>query len=93
MKLVEARKLEDCIDGSMIFEFLFDGEIDEALMRRMAEGGELEFHPDFPRPFFRIRAVDSLQFRGILGDHGLEVLFPRGDGAERLAAFRARMGL
>jgi len=87
MKLVEARKIEDCFDGGYRLEYRFDGPVAEAFMRRLAEGGRLDFFPDFPKPFFKIFRDDGLQIKGIVTGLDFEVYFPRDRSEERIAAF------
>jgi hypothetical protein len=54
MKLINIKKLEDCIDGSMIFMYSFNEKIDETLMKKLGEKGNLQYYPEFPRPFFKL---------------------------------------
>ena len=77
MKLINIKKLEDCIDGSMIFMYTFNEKIDETLMRKVGKKGKLQYFPEFPRPFFKIITADGVQVKGIIGDDNFEVVFPR----------------
>lgn len=52
MKLVEIKKLEDCFDGSIIFEYSFDENVEETFMKMLGQTGKLDYYPDFRRPFF-----------------------------------------
>lgn len=92
MKLVNIKKLEDCIDGSMIFMYSFNEKIDETLMKKLGEKGKLEYFPDFPRPFFKIITTDGVQVKGIIGDDNFEVVFPRTNKQERKKNFETNLG-
>lgn len=76
MMLVNIKKLEDCIDGSMIFMYSFNEKIDETLMKKLGEKGKLQYYPEFPRPFFKIITAGGVQVKGIIGDDNFEVVFP-----------------
>jgi hypothetical protein len=91
MKLINIEKLEDCLDGSMVFKYSVKEKIDETVMRRLAAGGRLQYYPDFPKPFFKIITADGLQVKGIIGDDNFEVLFPRSNKEERKKAFDAAL--
>ncbi|MDQ1352922.1 MAG: hypothetical protein QG657_3228 [Acidobacteriota bacterium] len=76
MKLINVIKLDDCFDGSVIFKYCFDAAIDEAMMRKLAENGKLQYFPEFLKPFFKIITCDGVQLKGIIRDYDFEVLFP-----------------
>lgn len=81
MELVEIRRLDDCLDGALQFSCRFDGAVTEAMVRALAAGERLDYHPDFPRPFFRIFFASGAQVKGVVGDVDMLVLFPSGGGA------------
>jgi hypothetical protein len=70
-RVVEIRELEDCLEDSKTFEVELEGPIDERLMRRLAEGGRLDFHPEFPRPYFRISRAEAWIVQGVLGNRSM----------------------
>jgi hypothetical protein len=91
MKLVEGRKIEDCFDEGLKFGYRLDGGIVETLMRELAADARLDFHPDFPRPFFKIFRKDGLQITGILGGCDIEVYFPKSHKEEHQAQFEMEL--
>ncbi len=82
MKFQEARKLEDCFDGSQAFSYTFDEPWTEENILELASFGTLEYFPEFPRPFFRLRTARGLEVKGVGGDTQCRVIFPRTDGEE-----------
>jgi len=76
MKLVKIKKLEDCFDGSIIFEYSFDENIEETFMKMLGQTGKLDYYPDFSRPFFKIMTHDGLQIKGIIGEKNFEITYP-----------------
>ena len=93
MQLIDIKKVEDCFDGSMIFRYSFNKEMDEELMRKMGEkeNAKLHYYPDFPRPFFKIITGEGIQVKGILGDDNLEAVFPQTGKWEKKKKFEAHL--
>ena len=91
MELVEIKKVEDCFDGSVIFEYYFDREIKEEFMQRLGETGRLDYYPEFHRPFFKIFTSDGLQIKGIIGDKSFQVLYPQTEKWEKKKAFEKQL--
>lgn len=91
MELTDIKKVEDCFDGSVIFEYYFDREIREEFMQRLAETGRLNYYPDFLRPFFKIITSDGLQIKGIVGDKSFQVLYPQTEKWEKKHFFEKQL--
>ncbi len=87
MKIVAVEKLEDCFDGSVIYGYTFDvpwAYDGIAYLRRL---GELDYFPEFPRPFFRLRGTAGLQIKGVEGECTCRAIFPRTGKEERIKEF------
>lgn len=67
------RDLENCLESAPVKEFVLDGDVGEALMRRLAVDSRLQYFPHFPRPYFRIDRADSWTIQGIVGSTSLRV--------------------
>lgn len=91
MKLVDIKKVEDCFDGSMIFKYSFNKEVEEPLMRIMGQKGKLHYYPEFLKPFFKITTVESIQIKGIIGDDNFEVVYPQTNKWEKKKEFEANL--
>ena len=91
MELINIKKIEDCFDGSVIFEYFFNEEIKEKFMKKLSEKGKLDYYPEFPRPFFKIITSDGLQIKGIIGDASLQVIYPQTDKWEKKKAFEHQL--
>ncbi len=91
MRVIDIQKKEDCFDGSMIFEYWFDDGFSRQLMYTLAEGGKLQFFPDFTRPFFKIVTAGGVHIKGIIGDLSIEALFPLTGKWERKDEFEKRL--
>lgn len=73
-RVVAIRTLETCLDSTTTLQLDLEGLIDEACMRRLAFEGRLDFHPEFPRPFFRVSRNGWYHLQGILGDQKLRAV-------------------
>lgn len=71
MKVLAIKELDDCLDDTKTFEVELDETIDEALMRRLADGGKLDYFPNFPRPYFRITKKEAWIVQGVLGNRSM----------------------
>ncbi|HSV72576.1 MAG TPA: hypothetical protein VLH79_02315 [Chthonomonadales bacterium] len=77
MRIVEARKVEDCFDGGAVYAYRFDNVWTERDIRALATLGKLEYYPEFPRPLFRLLGEGGWQVKGILGEDECKVVLPR----------------
>ncbi|MBN1346123.1 MAG: hypothetical protein JXQ73_25775 [Phycisphaerae bacterium] len=87
MRILEIKKVEDCFDGSSVYSYRFDVAWTRESIRRLDSLGELEYFPDFPRPFFRLLGSGGLQVKGVEGETSCRVIFPRKDMTEIKQAF------
>lgn len=81
MRITAKKKIEDCFDGSSIYIYWFDTRLTAVFIRSLDFLGELEYFPDFPRPFFRLHSKEGLQIKGVEGEDNCRVIFP-GKGRE-----------
>ncbi len=68
MKVLSFQHVEDCIDGSSRFHCSLDRELTRDDILRLRALGDLDYFPDFPRPYFRVRTTDGSQIRGVEGN-------------------------
>ena len=87
-RVVAVRTIEDCFDGSYIREFELDEPMDETLMFRLADGGELRYYPHFPRPYYCIRLAGQVQIQGVIGLPSFRVTFGTSAGPEAVDALK-----
>jgi len=75
MRVVGSQVLENCLDRSVVKELQLSEPVGEAVMRRMARHGKLQFFPDFPRPYFRIDRSRAYVVQGVFGNTSVRVTF------------------
>lgn len=78
MSIVKTQqKLEDCIDGSMIYEFILREAITIDFINFLRKIGSLDYYPDFPKPLFRAEIKGLSQMTGCLGNDRFRVTLYR----------------
>jgi len=75
LKLLETKDVEECIDGVVIKELLFDEPFDETFIRGLEALGKLEYFPHFPRPFFRVGQAGKFIIKGVQGNRTCQVFY------------------
>jgi len=73
MKVSETRHVEDCFDGSLIVEILFQDNITKENISAISSKGTLHYYPNFARPFFKIRVSNLYDIKGIEGNNTLRI--------------------
>jgi hypothetical protein len=76
-RVLAIERLEDCFDGSFVRQYRLDAPVTEELMRAVAQGGDLHYFPDFPRPYFRIRRASEWVIQGVIGNDAFRATFSR----------------
>jgi hypothetical protein len=76
MRIAAVEQLEDCFDGSRVYTYHFDQAWTRESIQRLSGCGELDYFPDFPRPFFRLRGTGGLQIKGVEGLAHCRVVLP-----------------
>lgn len=74
-----AKKLEDCFDGSMIYEVTLYQPIDASFITFLKDKGDLDYYADFPKPLFRLEVPGVCQLTGCLGSVTLRAVLYRND--------------
>ena len=74
MRILEVIVIEDCFADSSMLELRLDGLLAASDVRALAPLGSLEYHPEFPRPFFRLRCPDGSSFKGVVGRDRIRVV-------------------
>ncbi|MBN1942469.1 MAG: hypothetical protein JW849_04155 [Phycisphaerae bacterium] len=70
-------KVEDCFDGSTVYEYILDGPWTRESIARLDALGTLEYFPEFSKPFFRLVGSLGYQVKGIEGENHCRVILPR----------------
>lgn len=79
MIIVNIQPVEDCFDGSSVLGYSFDEPWTKESIFRLKAMGKLDYFPEFPRPFFRLRGDGGLQIKGVQGENSCRVIFPKNE--------------
>lgn len=73
MNVIQTKHIEDCFDGSYVYELSFSEPITESFIVSMSAGSVMQYFSDFSRPFFRI--IDSdFMIKGVEGSRMLRII-------------------
>ncbi len=90
MKLVHKRLMENCLPSAPEYLYEFSEPWSPQTIRRLAALGQLDYYPQFPRPFFRVRVEGGALMRGVEGEACCRVIFA-GKEASRREEFDRRL--
>lgn len=79
MKILAAQRIEDCFDGSRVYRYQFDQRWSAQSIHCLGQLGELQYFPDFPRPYFRLRTRQGAHVSGLGDDDACRVVYPHKD--------------
>ncbi len=82
MRVVDIRPVEDCFDEDLMREIHVSEPMNEKAMYRLARSAVLDYHPHFPKPYFRIEKGGSYVIQGVLGNNSFRVTASRAAGRE-----------
>ncbi len=68
MKIVSIRRLEDCFDGTIMKEVVFEAPITKAFILSWESYGRVHYYPAFARPFFSVDVAERFIFKGVEGN-------------------------
>lgn len=89
MQIIKQQKVEDCFDGSSVYQYHFDNVWTKNDIQRLSQLGPLEYFPEFPRPFFRMRCSSGFEVKGVERECSCRITFSRkGKEAEQQALER-----
>ena len=70
-------KVEDCFDGSMIYEITLRRSISNSFITFLGNKGNLDYYADFPKPLFRLEIPGICQLTGCLGSDTIRAVLYR----------------
>jgi hypothetical protein len=73
MEVIEIKNIEDCFDGTSIKELLLSEDISRELIFALGKDGDIQYFPNFARPFFKIRVNGRFDIKGIEGDRTIRI--------------------
>lgn len=67
MTVIKVNTVEECLDGTTVFEIVFGEPVNGDAIRSLDSLGTLEYFSDFPRPFYRVEG-EAFQLKGVEGN-------------------------
>lgn len=87
MKVINIKNQEDCFDGSIMKEVVFDEPINRSFIDFMGEKGDLDYFPSFARPFFRAEIKGYYYVKGIENNTSISLILYKRNPKESLNKF------
>lgn len=86
MKIINVKEVEDCFDGSFIKEVLFDDVVTKDFIDYLGKAGQLEYFPNFARPFYKVDVAKKYIVKGVEGNKTARIILYRDniDESQRL---------
>lgn len=73
--IFDKAKVEDCFNGSKIYDIKIEHPITINLILTLGTLGRLEYFKEFPRPFFRIHSPEEgFQIKGVEGEYSFRII-------------------
>ncbi len=88
MEIKKISDVDDCLDGLIMKKIDFDQPVDENFIAFMGQFGELEYHPDFARPYFRIDFEKSFILKGVEGNLQITLILSRENPDKSITDFK-----
>lgn len=73
----DTKLVEDCFDGSRVYEYKAEIPVDVDLINALGKSGELQYFKDFPKPLFRIIMPSGTQIKGVKGETTFRVVYSK----------------
>ncbi|HBE01715.1 MAG: hypothetical protein A2096_09370 [Spirochaetes bacterium GWF1_41_5] len=89
MTIIQIKKIEDCFDGSMIYEIIFNSPVTRPLLDYFAGLGALQYY-NFTRPFYKITVLGKYELQGILNESQLKIILARDNPLQFLEEFKIK---
>ncbi len=87
MRVVKVKELEDCFDDSIMKEALFDEPIDRDFIYFWKNLGQVDYFPNFSKPFFKVQVPGKYFVKGIEGNQSVRLILYKNDPKRNLASF------
>lgn len=95
MKILSYKQLDDCVGGSYYNEVQFDKRLNSDDIESFKGLGDLEFHRDFARPYFQLRASEGFMLKGLQNDDTVRLILmgcSMEDAIKKLEVYLTRNG-
>ncbi len=84
MNLLKIKRIEGCMEGSNVWDMLFDKEIDKDTIDSLGTMGKLIYNSAMEKPFFKVIVRGKYTIKGSEGNKTLRVILPEKTGRDSL---------
>jgi hypothetical protein len=74
MKIIAIKNIENCIAGNDTKEVIFDAPVTRDFIHYLGKNSDLQYFPNFPRPFFKIEVQGKYLLKGIESERIIKII-------------------
>lgn len=78
------KKIEGCLEGTNVYDILFDCISDKKFIEYLSVLGPLSFNDQMAKPYYRIINKGKYTIRGSVGNHTIRVTLPEDSPKETI---------
>ena len=80
MKIIEIKKIENCLEGKNVRELFFDRNLTSHFIAHLGQHGKVIIHEFKPKPFFTIIFRGKFTIKGSFGNNHARLILPDDSG-------------
>jgi len=84
MMVKDIKKIDGCLEGRNVWDFLLDKEITKAFIDYLGTNGKLIYQEQMKKPFFTVIVRGRYTIKGSETNHSFRVILPEDADIERL---------
>lgn len=74
MKIIDQKKIDNCLEGENVWEILFDNHITQSFVGHLSQLGKLIIHEFKPKPFYILIVRGKFTLKGAIGNRSARLL-------------------
>ncbi len=76
MKVINYKKVEDCLEGTNVRDLLLDEPINKEFIHKIGQLGKLFFYEEIEKPYFKLIVRGKYTIKGSESNNSLRVMLP-----------------
>ena len=84
MKIIEYKKVEDCLEGTNVRDILLNSDVTKELIDYLGNYGKALFYSELPKPMYKIIFKGKFTLKGVCGYSIIRVMLPMGESDSSL---------
>jgi hypothetical protein len=85
MKVIEIKKIENCMEGRNVRDLYFEGKISKDFVGYLSSLGKMVYHNFNPKPYFDLIVKGQYTLKGSIGNPYARLLLPDDSGDDHIS--------